>query len=949
MWAVAVLLVQVSAPQPIPEGDRARTAVLLDSIKRNPKGPFVGVAWFCEDGAILPPRPRACVDRGGGRQHGVPSRDARELARYGVHVGTLLAATASDTLRARDYERARALVLEKYLEATLGGWVWKRAQRVRGLRQAEDEAAAAEEILGELAADELLIHLHRPLFLRLLRALPLGDTGADADAIRALSARIADADRRFQPVRSAIHGSPSRRDLGATRRFLRRARPAERPQVKELITRLERFYSPERQDKLRSRWLQKLGSERIRAAAETHVKARGLDRIRTALPLFEALEESCRTARVPEQRLAALGLMAHFEARLPLTAEPLARSRPTRREALGLIRDLAHIGRLLGALSRREETAIRTAAEDTGNIGVREHAARVRRLGRALEWIRARYVQELGAPLVRYQQVEPSTSSVLDHLMRGGFALPLARALDRLRADVEAELDQGNRVVGLDSSFWLRGENPGFAVATLRVLRAGIDPSGLRPTDVVLMEELLPQLPPVAGLLTVGQPGSLSHVSLLARNLGIPHVALSDAGARALEAWVGRKIVMGVSAEHRVLLAPWDGLDSPEQELAEKKVGGPQTFRIDETRLRLDVSGVVPVAALSEEDAGILVGPKAAELARLERLFPDRVSEAVVLPFGTFLRHVEQVMPGGKSAFTRLKTVLREERSRPTPNETRILEALEVFRGAIAALPFVDGFEAKVARALNTMGEPGTFGVFVRSDTNVEDLEAFTGAGLNLTVPNRVGLASILSAIRRVWASPFTERSYRWRQRVLENPEHVYPSVLLQKTVPSDASGVVVTTDLEGLWEDAITLSMSEGVGAVVDGGSAETVVVRSDGAHRLLSSSRIFARKVVPPAPAEGVITLPARGLDPLLDPPRLEEVLKLVQQIRARIPSRGVPWDIELGLVRGRAMLFQIRPLREAAFATTHPLLTALDRRRQAASDRKLDMSRPLRGEGR
>ena len=53
-------------------------------------------------------------------------------------------------------------------------------------------------------------------------------------------------------------------------------------------------------------------------------------------------------------------------------------------------------------------------------------------------------------------------------------------------------------------------------------------------------------------------------------------------------------------------------------------------------------------------------------------------------------------------------------------------------------------------------------GVFVRSDTNAEDLPQFTGAGLNLTVPNVVGAGEIEQALKDVWASPFSERAYDW-------------------------------------------------------------------------------------------------------------------------------------------------------------------------------------------
>ena len=75
----------------------------------------------------------------------------------------------------------------------------------------------------------------------------------------------------------------------------------------------------------------------------------------------------------------------------------------------------------------------------------------------------------------------------------------------------------------------------------------------------------------------------------------------------------------------------------------------------------------------------------------------------------------------------------------------------------------------------------GDYGVFVRSDTNVEDLPGFTGAGLNRTVANLVDREKVFVAIPLVWSSPYTERAMAWRSGILERPEEVYASVLLMK------------------------------------------------------------------------------------------------------------------------------------------------------------------------
>ena len=69
-------------------------------------------------------------------------------------------------------------------------------------------------------------------------------------------------------------------------------------------------------------------------------------------------------------------------------------------------------------------------------------------------------------------------------------------------------------------------------------------------------------------------------------------------------------------------------------------------------------------------------------------------------------------------------------------------------------------FRAKLEAAMIATFGSADRGVFVRSDTNVEDLPGFTGAGLNLTLPNVVGFDALTAAISRVWASPFTARAF---------------------------------------------------------------------------------------------------------------------------------------------------------------------------------------------
>ena len=69
---------------------------------------------------------------------------------------------------------------------------------------------------------------------------------------------------------------------------------------------------------------------------------------------------------------------------------------------------------------------------------------------------------------------------------------------------------------------------------------------------------------------------------------------------------------------------------------------------------------------------------------------------------------------------------------------------------------------------------------------------------LNVSAPKFfAGVDQLIKAIPQVWASPFTERAFAWRQSLMDKPENVYPAVLLLKSVANDKSGVLVTQDID--------------------------------------------------------------------------------------------------------------------------------------------------------
>jgi phosphoenolpyruvate synthase/pyruvate phosphate dikinase len=253
-------------------------------------------------------------------------------------------------------------------------------------------------------------------------------------------------------------------------------------------------------------------------------------------------------------------------------------------------------------------------------------------------------------------------------------------------------------------------------------------------------------------------------------------------------------------------------------------------------------------------------------------------------------------------------------------------------RAWIAQVDPGPAFRGELRAALDRIGPDGSFGVFVRSDTNVEDLPGFTGAGLNLTVPNVVGYQNVLAALHEVWASPFTERSFGWRQNHMELPEYVFPAVTVQRSFPSEKSGVLVTSDVDTGRMGWLTVAVSEGVGGAVDGQAAESLLVNeASGRVRVLAQASAPTKAVL--APAGGLARTPASGAERLLEPGEIAQLIALSRDVARRFTTlrdaqgRPIPADVEFAFRNGRLTLLQIRPLNESKSAQRNAYLLELD----------------------
>lgn len=106
--------------------------------------------------------------------------------------------------------------------------------------------------------------------------------------------------------------------------------------------------------------------------------------------------------------------------------------------------------------------------------------------------------------------------------------------------------------------------------------------------------------------------------------------------------------------------------------------------------------------------------------------------------------------------------------------------------------------------------------VAVRSSATAEDLPGASFAGQQATFLNIKGEASLLEAVKECWASLFTSRAIFYREENKIKHEKVKISVIVQKMVQSDVSGVMFSIDPVTNDKDRIIVESVWGLGEMI-------------------------------------------------------------------------------------------------------------------------------------
>ena len=933
-------------------------------MKEQPRGPFSRLRWYCNDGTVLPPKAFACESRGGGHQHGEWNQKTRELREAGYKIANLLAGYDAEVeIGKPDFpDTYNQILIEKYLVTVDDGWILRRALFYRGAIQEQDERDGGRNLLLALSARPEWIGLRYPALRIGVRVLPHGKDTASAQKVRQVSASLAEQDPGFKDLRGKIHGTPEASDAQRVRDY---AAGVTDPELKEkyadLAVEIDRVYQAEPlTERLnhaagvfsRATWLQTTLQEAAgaldrdpAAAAQYQVTARLLADLRDALP---RIQQAAARLRVLDLGLAVEA--ENFRAASQLREQLPQATRQQRVAWLSAAIEAAYGTGVINQRGRREmEAALQQLGAD--NISLDDYMQQLAYLGRVPGWGTQGLRFQFYESMLKLAGIEPLALPFIQDQLRGSPLLFYSQNLDGLLQDANRLAGVQHKLFGKEIGVGFRALNPGLARGTLHASPDLDKLDDFEPHGIYLLPETISDLPPIAGIMTAGEGNPLSHVQLLARNLGIPNVGVDESLLETIRTHDREPVVLAVSPAGLVELARdgdrWDAV------FGQDAVNTGAVIRPDLEKLDLSVREFIVLDDLRAGDSGRTVGPKAAKLGELRHHYPDAVAPGLAIPFGAFRETVldQPYKDSGKTVFEWMVDQYAHIKTLPVDSPER-REFTDRFRAELYELIINTKLDAAFREQLRTalvaaFGPGETWGVFVRSDTNVEDLPGFTGAGLNLTVPNVVGFDNLVESIPRVWASPFTARAFAWRQSHMDQPEHVYPAVLLLQSVPNDKSGVMVTRDIDTGDRAALSVAVNEGVGGAVDGQSAESLRIDTrDGSVRVLAMATAPWRRN--PASGGGVDKLPASGSETVLQPNEIKQLIAFARALPDSFPpitddaGNPAPADIEFGFLDGKLQLFQLRPFLDSHMARTSDYLNRMDQSLAGNLDRQVNMQK-------
>nr|MBA3534793.1 hypothetical protein [Ardenticatenales bacterium] len=176
---------------------------------------------------------------------------------------------------------------------------------------------------------------------------------------------------------------------------------------------------------------------------------------------------------------------------------------------------------------------------------------------------------------------------------------------------------------------------------------------------------------------------------------------------------------------------------------------------------------------------------------------------------------------------------------------------------------------------------------------------------------------ALLRAVRRCWASLWSERAVAYRARQGIDPAQVALAVVIQKMVPAEAAGVLFTVHPVTGATDQIVINAAWGLGESVVLGRVTPDALVLDKATATVRESAIGEKAVMTAYATVGTIeqsVAEAQRRKAVLTPAQTVELARLGREIETLF---GVAQDIEWAIEGERSWILQARPVTVVAAA--------------------------------
>ncbi|MFB7157426.1 phosphoenolpyruvate synthase [Lysinibacillus sp. NPDC056232] len=296
----------------------------------------------------------------------------------------------------------------------------------------------------------------------------------------------------------------------------------------------------------------------------------------------------------------------------------------------------------------------------------------------------------------------------------------------------------------------------------------------------------------------------------------------------------------------------------------------------------------------------LLVGGKGSNLGELSKIEGIQVPEGFCVTTAGYQKAIEQ-NETFQVLLDQLSTLKAEDRD-------QVGEISRKIRQIIMEVEIPSNVVNAVAHTLSQLGDDHAYAV--RSSATAEDLPHASFAGQQDTYLNIIGKESILQHIRKCWASLFTDRAVIYRMQNGFDHSQVYLSVIIQRMVFPQASGILFTADPITSNRKLLSINASFGLGEALVSGlvSADCYKVQEDKiVDKMIATKKLAIYGQKGGGTETQQIDSNQQKTQTLTD----QQILQLARIGRQIEAYFGCPQDIEWCLVDDTFYIVQSRPI--------------------------------------